>query len=268
MGLSPGSKGRVRPVLFVSGCRHAARAGFFGCAVQVFAPWRLPDRAALSPNRLLARRLLGLFQRGGAGRLRPICRLVEGGSGRSIRALSVLPQRGLPSAGGHESIRAEVLDHDRLAARFRLAGMPSVTRLGGGLLAFRMYSGGWRETSMGWAKSIALGAGGSARSILLLTVLWISGLAGAAIGIIQALANLPLAGVTEGGTSLIAPALLYLLAVWSCRRVFRHAGSFGWAAALLYPAVLLYFCAVFSYALYRSYVKRSVKWKGRDIDVA
>ena len=194
MGLSPGSNGRVRPVLFVSGCRHAARAGFFGALSM-----SLPHGGCLTVQPY---HRTGSWQEGfsaffnaavlgGSGRFAAWAREDQGGAfGPCLFCRS----EDYLSAGGHESIRAEVLDHDRLAARFRLAGMPSVTRLGGGLLAFRMYSGGWREISMGWAKSIALGAGGSARLMLLLTVLWISGLAGAAIGMIQALADLPLEG--------------------------------------------------------------------------
>ncbi|OXM16119.1 glycosyltransferase family 2 protein [Paenibacillus herberti] len=247
------------------------------------------------------------------------------------------------TVGGHASIRGEVLDHDRLARRFSEQGMMSRAMLGGQLLKFRMYSSGWREMTDGWAKSIALGAGGSPLPALLLMILWISGLAGAAVGIgtelVQLVRELAQGWTADGAalgapalptmfttlgppklpsmptmlgspelpnmfttpgppallnmhttlgshelpsmptaldapallsmlTSLGASALLYILAALTAWRVWRHAGSFSRTAAFLYPLPLVYFIVVFIYSLYRSYIRRSVSWKGRDLDVA
>ncbi|SDT48672.1 Glycosyl transferase family 2 [Paenibacillaceae bacterium GAS479] len=220
------------------------------------------------------------------------------------------------AVGGHASVRGEVLDHDRLARRFFEQGMMSRAMLGGRLLKFRMYSSGWGEMTSGWAKSIALGAGGSPLPALLLMILWISGLAGAAVGIgtelVQLLRELSQGGPANGAalapsalpsmhtahdaialsdmpaastplgmqtaldaialpnmlTAFSASMLLYILAALAAWKVWRHAGSFGWIAALFYPLPLIYFIVVFIYSLYRSYIRRRVSWKGRDLDVA
>ncbi|MGN7453707.1 glycosyltransferase family 2 protein [Paenibacillus pasadenensis] len=175
------------------------------------------------------------------------------------------------AAGGHEAVKGEILDHDRLAARFAACGRRSLALLGGERLAFRMYAGGWSEMTAGWSKSIALGAGGTPAAALLLMIGWVSGLAGAAAAwleqLLAAAAALAQGGLPAAG-ALSAAALLYALAVLSARRAWKHAGSFGWLAALLYPLPLLYFFAVFALSFYRAFVRRRVSWKGRDLDVA
>ncbi|QJC52179.1 glycosyltransferase [Paenibacillus albicereus] len=174
------------------------------------------------------------------------------------------------AVGGHEAVKGEILDHDRLAARFADCGRRSLALLGGDRLAFRMYAEGWGEMTAGWSKSIALGAGGTPAAALLLMIGWVSGLTGAAAAwteqLLRAAAALVHGALPDLG-SLAAAALLYALAALSARRAWRHAGSFGWPAALLYPLPLLYFFAVFAHSLYRSFFRRRVSWKGRDLDV-
>ncbi len=169
-------------------------------------------------------------------------------------------------AGGHAAVRGEVLENDRLAARFRSAGMPCRAYAGGSRLSFRMYDGGLKVIAAGWAKSIALGAASAQMRMLALTILWISGLSGAAIGAVSAAAK-AVSGQPQAA-ELAVFLVLYAFAAWTCRRAFRLAGSFGAWTHALYPLGLAYFCGVFAYGLYRSYIRRRVSWKGRDIDVA
>ncbi|MCM3745885.1 glycosyltransferase [Paenibacillus pasadenensis] len=175
------------------------------------------------------------------------------------------------AAGGHTSVKGEVLDHDRLAARMEQSGVRSMALLGGRLLKFRMYSGGLPDMTAGWAKSIALGAGGSPRLALLLMILWVCGLVGAASGLagelVEAVSALA-GGAGADISGLVVSVLLYGLAAATAGAAWRFAGSFGRASALLYPLHLLYFFIVFAYSLYRVYIRRSVSWKGRDLDVA
>lgn len=199
----------------------------------------------------------------GSGRFSPVARRGREGSFGPCLFCS---REEYMLAGGHASIRGEVLENDRLAARFRSAGLPCRAYVGGSGLSFRMYEGGLKAIAAGWAKSIALGAASAQMRMLALTILWISGLSGAAIGAMSAAAK-AVSGQPQAA-ELTACLLLYALAAWTCRRAFRLAGSFvAWTYAL-YPLALAYFCGVFAYGLYRSFVRRRVSWKGRDIDVA
>ena len=154
--------------------------------------------------------------------------------------------------GGHEAVKGRILENFWLAEQLRTAGVPLRCRGGQGVFAFRMYPQGWREVVDGWTKGFASGAGQTPLPILLLVVAWMFGLMTAPLGL--ALGSQPLWWVAAYG--LCAAQVAWLL---------RRVGTFHWGTALLYPAPLVFYFAVFARSVSRARNKQTVAWKGRQI---
>lgn len=163
--------------------------------------------------------------------------------------------------GGHEAIRGDVVDDLALAGLYRKAGYPVRVFLGDRRFSFRMYPGGVRQLIGGWTKNMASGAGGAGGPVILLLVLWVTGMVNAACALVFALA------VPWGPWPAAAALLLYFAWAGQLFHVSGKAGNFGPAAALLFPLHLLFFTAVFFRSLFSTFVRGSVGWRGRQIDV-
>ncbi|WP_210443395.1 glycosyltransferase family 2 protein [Nocardioides sp. SYSU D00065] len=174
----------------------------------------------------------------------------------------------LARAGGHAAVRAEILDDASLAAAYHRAGLPVWCAVGGDAVRMRSYPGGLGQLTAGWTKNIAAGAAAASPMAALGTVLWISAHHAVAVG-----ALLSLVEVAPGGhTSLAAgPPLIWALAwlgtAWQLRAVLRRVGSFGWWTWALFPLPLLAFDLVFARSAALTVVRRSVSWRGREVDL-
>ena len=155
-------------------------------------------------------------------------------------------------AGGHESVKGRILENFWLAEKLRDAGVSLRCRAGRGVFAFRMYPAGWREMVEGWTKGFASSAGQTPLPILLLVITWMTGLMLAPLSL--ALVGLRWPGLT-----------VYALCAGQVWWMLRRAGTFHWAAALLYPAPLMFYFAVFARSAWRAARKQKVEWKGRQI---
>jgi 4,4'-diaponeurosporenoate glycosyltransferase len=152
--------------------------------------------------------------------------------------------------GGHESVQGRILETFWLAGQFRPAGIPVRSERGQGVFSFRMYPNGLRELIAGWTKGFASGAGQTPRGTLLVVVVWMIGLMLAPLGWL----------VTGDWLRWGAMCLLCAAQVgWLGRLV----GAFRWYTALLYPAPLIFFFAVFARSALRP--GKAVIWKGREI---
>lgn len=170
--------------------------------------------------------------------------------------------------GGHATVRADVLDDVRLAAAYERAGLPVRCLAGGVGARMRSYPGGLRQLMAGWTKNVASGAGATARGPLLGAVLWLSAHHAAAVGAVLAV----VAATTGWGASLsygsgLLWAAGWLLAAAQLRWVLRRAGSFRWWTWMLFPVPLAVFDVVFARSLVRTVVHRSVRWRGREVDL-
>jgi len=157
------------------------------------------------------------------------------------------------AVGGHGSVRSEVVEDLGLGQRYADANLP-VTILGGGaVLSFRMYGDGMRSLVRGWEKSFGCGLPFIAPLRLAGIAFWIACAYGAFMwaGGIRTLPNIAL-------TALFAVQMGVL---------FRRVGNFGWLDALLYPAHLVFFTVVFALGIYQARVRRSIRWRGRDVAV-
>jgi len=158
--------------------------------------------------------------------------------------------------GGHESVRAEVVEDLAIARRYHEHDLGVHVALGRRDIRFRMYPGGLRRLAEGWTKNFASGASSTGTVRLLAIVLWVTGLGTAAIELLDGL---------RGATPLALPVLLYALFAGQLAVLFRRVGSFGPLTALCYPVLLVFFCGVFVRSLWRTHVRRSVQWRDRQI---
>lgn len=152
--------------------------------------------------------------------------------------------------GGHEPVRGLILENFRLAEHFLTKGIPVSSVAGRGVLSFRMYPGGIRDLIEGWTKGFASGAGRTPRVILIVLILWMSGLMLAPVGLV--LDHLAIEWV-----------VMYLACALQLAWFARRVGGFHWHALLFYPVLLVFFFIIFTRSARRS--GKRVTWKGREM---
>nr|MBP7403078.1 glycosyltransferase family 2 protein [Clostridia bacterium] len=106
------------------------------------------------------------------------------------------------AAGGHRTVRTEVLEDLAIGKAVREAGFPVRCRSGHGAVSFRMYPEGLGSLVEGWTKNFGTGAGRIHPLILALCVLWVCGGFAAASALIQLL-------TLHAGWMYLGPALAY-----------------------------------------------------------
>ena len=171
-------------------------------------------------------------------------------------------------AGGHEAVRGEILDDAALPRpTTRRIGLPVRCAVGGRSISMRSYPGGLRQLASGWTKNIASGASAASPTASVATVLWVCAHHAVALGALLSLVDV-VAGprATNIGVVLVWAALWLLLAL-QMRAVLRRAGSFRWWAWALFPVPLLAFDIVFACSLIATACRRSVRWRGRSVDL-
>ena len=171
-------------------------------------------------------------------------------------------------AGGHAAVRAEILDDARLAAAYHRAGLPVRCAVGGRSVRMRSYPGGVRQLADGWTKNVASGASAAARGPAVGTVLWVSAhhavAVGAAVALVVAMTGRG-AELAHGDPALWAVA--WVSAAWQLRSILRRIGSFRWWTWVLFPVPLLAFDVVFARSAFRTAIRRSVRWRGREVEL-
>lgn len=158
--------------------------------------------------------------------------------------------------GGHATVRAAVLDDAELAAAYDRAGLPVRSLLGGEAVRMRSYPHGLRQWASGWTKNIASGASAAAPLPTLGAVLWIC--AHHAVAVTAVLA------AVRGEPSWWW-ALAWLVVALQLRAVLRRLGTFRWWTWVLFPVPLLAFDLLFARSLLHTAVRRSVRWRGREV---
>ena len=172
-------------------------------------------------------------------------------------------------AGGHASVRGEILDDVALARAYHRAGLPVRCAIGGRSVRMRMYPGGVAQLAEGWTKNVASGAAAAAPLPTLLTVLWVAAHHAVAVGAGLAL----LRAVTGDSPPPAAHSPLLWLAAWGgvaaqLRWLLARIGSFRWWSSVFFPVPLLAFDILFARSAVRTVVRRSVRWRGRDVRLA
>ena len=164
-------------------------------------------------------------------------------------------------AGGHAAVRAEILDDVMLAAAFDRAGLPVRCLVGGRSVRMRMYPAGPRQLAEGWTKNIASGASAAAAEATAAVVLWVAAHHAVAVGLLLSLVGLAAVGHP------VLWAAAWVGVAGQLRWVLRRTGSFRWWTWALFPLPLLAFDALFARSALRTLLRRSVRWRGRDVDL-
>jgi 4,4'-diaponeurosporenoate glycosyltransferase len=170
-------------------------------------------------------------------------------------------------AGGHAVVRGEILDDAGLAAAYLRAGLPVRCAVGGRSVRMRSYPGGIRQLAAGWTKNVASGASAAAPGPTLATVLWVCAHHAVAVGAASSL----VAGATGWTVPSAGHPALWAVA-WvglACqlRSILRRAGSFRWWTWALFPVPLLAFDVIFALSAFLTVVRRSVRWRDREVEV-
>lgn len=159
--------------------------------------------------------------------------------------------------GGHEAIRASVVDDVALAARYRDAGLPVTVMGGRGSAGFRMYPEGFGQLVEGFTKNMAAGATAIRRITTALIVAWTTLLVQASVAPVRAVLAGDRADVIAAGVVYLVVAAQYW---WMARRL----GRFGPGVAIAFPVSIALFLVVFT-ASVAATVTGSVSWRGRRV---
>lgn len=162
--------------------------------------------------------------------------------------------------GGHQTIRAAVLDDLALGNLFSSYQLPVECVSGRGVISFRMYPEGFGQLLEGWTKNFATASSSTHPIVLALIILWIGGGFSTAGVLIRAL-------MAEGPAVILAAILVTLayLAVFLFQA--RRAGNFHWLVLVFFPLHVLFFAFLFTWSMYLTKIRRSVSWRGRNIKV-
>jgi 4,4'-diaponeurosporenoate glycosyltransferase len=164
-------------------------------------------------------------------------------------------------AGGHESVRGEIVEDIALARRYAEKGSP-VHAFGGGRLArFRMYPDGLGQLVEGWSKNIATGASTVPLVRLFLVGFWFT----CVLVSVQSVIELAVGSSSLGWFQVLA---CYLLFAGQLTAMLRQVGNFGLVTAALYPGPVALFLVVFARSTYLTLVRRQVTWRGRAIPLS
>ena len=166
----------------------------------------------------------------------------------------LIPKDLYQRAGGHQSVRVEILENLRFSGPVLAAGGKICTLGGRGALQMRMFPHGIGQLRESWQKGFAAAAGMTSPLVLALSVYWLS----------TAMSTAILLFVFRGSLWL-AVAVLYLLNVLQVAWYARQLGSFRWTMAWLYPIALSFYFVVFGQSLWRQRLGKSVTWKGRRL---
>lgn len=163
-------------------------------------------------------------------------------------------------SGGHDKVKGEILEDLAFGSELQKKGM-EVHCLGGkSTISFRMYPNGIRELINGWSKGFAMGAAKTSTPLLILIVAWICGSIGTTRGLIEVI-------VATNNVHIAIWGSLYILYAAQIYWMLVRIGNFKFYTALFYLIPMAFFVVVFIYSFVRIFLVRSVKWKGREINL-
>ena len=169
-------------------------------------------------------------------------------------------------AGGHRAVRGTVIEDVELAAAYHRVGLPVRCAAGGARVTMRSYPGGFAQLCRGWTKNIASGASAAAPLPLLGAVVWVSAQHAVGLGGVLAVVDVLRPDPPPDAWGVLGLWLLAWSAVaWHVRGLVRRVGSFSWWTWALFPVGLLVFDALFARSLVLTRVRRSVRWRGREV---
>ncbi|MFT4112014.1 glycosyltransferase [Silvibacterium sp.] len=156
------------------------------------------------------------------------------------------------AAGGHASIRGEILENLHLSSCIKSAGGQCHTLGGRTALEMRMFPHGARQQNESWRKGFAAGASAVRPLVRALSATWLGGLA---------LSSLLLVLSGAHWTSWI----IYALLVAQLSILARQVGNFNWMTLACFPVSLAYYMLIFTQSAWRRATGKAVTWRGRSL---
>jgi 4,4'-diaponeurosporenoate glycosyltransferase len=161
--------------------------------------------------------------------------------------------------GGHNSIRAEILDDLKLGKKFSNLGVKVKNFIGYGFVYFRMYPHGIVSEMQGFGKGAILSAATLKPKTIILIVAWLLGLISSGIVTPVLLFINPILAI---------PFLMgYILYTLQILYFIKYTGYFGKLIPLVHFISTLFFLLITLYSLYQVKFLGYVAWKGRHIEV-
>lgn len=160
--------------------------------------------------------------------------------------------------GGHARSPGGVLDDVELARVYRAAGLPVRVLLGGELVRFRMYPGGWPDLLSGFRKNVAGGLFAAPALAALGAVAFVAGGLQAAAGALTGWR------AAEGWRRWLRECIAYGVYAVVCHRLFRRVGRFGRWTAAAYPVPFGTLAVLLAASLSDAVLGRQT-WKGRVV---
>jgi 4,4'-diaponeurosporenoate glycosyltransferase len=157
-------------------------------------------------------------------------------------------------AGGHNSVKNEVLENLHFAAKLREAG-GKLNALGGRYtLEMRMFPQGLSQLRESWQKAFVTGAGKTSPLVLILSSYWLG------TAMLAALALLAI----HSSFWPVAAALyaLYVIQIGICS---QQLGTFRWLAVTFYPVSLIFYFGIFGQSMWRRRRGQHITWRGREL---
>ena len=163
-------------------------------------------------------------------------------------------------SGGHDKVKGEILEDLAFGSELQKKGVEIHCLGGKSTISFRMYPNGIRELINGWSKGFAMGAAKTPLPLLIPIIAWISGSLGTTRGLIEVI-------VATNNVQIAIWGSLYILYAAQIYWILVRIGNFKFYTALFYPIPMAFFVVVFIYSFVRIFLFRSVKWKGREINL-
>lgn len=154
--------------------------------------------------------------------------------------------------GGHEAVKGSVIEDFALTARYSAEAIRVTNLTGGRDVSFRMYPDGFRSLFEGWTKNFGSGAWVIGFLRFAALVFWMTFAVGA---------------LTWGGgvDSHVWPRIFYAGFALQFFVMMRQVGNFSVLCALLYPLGIWFLALVLLRSLWRTHVRKSVTWRGREV---
>ncbi|MFC1902342.1 glycosyltransferase [Chloroflexota bacterium] len=172
----------------------------------------------------------------------------------------VLTKQRYLESGGFEKVRGEILEDLEYGAALKKQHIKLSCYGGRGSVSFRMYPEGIGQLVTGWSKGFAKGAAKTSIIVLIMVVAWITGAVGTTRNLIESLAFADTVGILSWG-------IIYAAYVAQIYWMLHRVGNFSFFTALFFPVPLLFFIFVFTYSFINIFIRRSVSWKGRKIEM-
>lgn len=160
--------------------------------------------------------------------------------------------------GGHESVKASIVDDMALGSQLKKAGLHFCLYIGNCEVSFRMYADGLHSLLQGWIKNMATGAAKTPFLVFMMVYLWIASLLSVPLHIVIFI-------ILMNWIWLVVYSIIYIIWVCLLAVLTRRIGKFHVWGVILYPILMLVMLGVILVSAFKKLFGLKVTWKGRSI---